>query len=193
MDKRVRKTKACIFNAFYLLLSQKNYSKITIQDIIETANIGRSTFYVHFATKDDLLKEMCEDLFSHIFCLTPEAESSHDFSSFYGQIDLLIVHILYHLKDDAPKLKTILRCESSELFWDYMKQQFCLLITGYMLNTTFKISCLVPDTLLINHISMSFIELCKWWIKKGMIESPETIEHYFEHLLFSLRNPTPPI
>lgn len=189
MDKRIAKTKVSIFNAFYLLLSQKNYSKITIQDIIETANIGRSTFYVYFATKDDLLKEMCQDLFSHIFCLTPEAETSHDFSSFYGQIDLLIVHILYHLKDDEKKLKTILRCESCDLFWNYMKQQFCLLVTNYMLGSDSKINCSIPDSLLINHICVSFIELCKWWIKNGMTQSPEVMEHYFELLLFSLTNP----
>lgn len=189
MDKRIAKTRTAIFDAFYLLLSQKRYGKISIQDIITVANISRSTFYTHFATKDDLLKEMCQDLFSHIFCLKPAAETSHDFSSVYGRIDLLIIHILYHLKDDEKKLKAILRCESCDLFWDYMKQQFYLLVTSSMLNTSSKIACPVPDSLLANHICISFIELCKWWIKNGMVQSPEVIEQYFELLLFSLENP----
>lgn len=189
MDKRVAKTRASIFDAFYLLLSQKSYGKISIQDIISTANISRSTFYIHFATKDDLLKEMCQDLFSHIFCLKPKAETSHDFSSVYGQIDLLIIHILYHLRDDEKKLKTILRCESCDLFWNYMNQEFHLLVTNYMLSSSSKITCPVPDSLLINHICISFIELCKWWIKNGMVQSPEVMEQYFELLLFSLQNP----
>ena len=186
MDKRVAKTKACIFDAFYQLLTKKSYAKITIQDIIEAANIGRSTFYVHFATKDDLLKALCQDLFDHVFCLTPEAEVSHDFSSFYGRIDLIIIHILYHLKDDAPKIKTILRCESCDLFWSYLEEQFNFLVTHYMLESIRKMPSFLPDSLLIAHISNSFIVLSKWWIQNGMLESPECIEHYFESLLFSL-------
>ena len=44
MDRRQKKTRTAIFNAFTLLISQKQYNKITIQEIIEEANVGRSTF-----------------------------------------------------------------------------------------------------------------------------------------------------
>lgn len=186
MDKRIYKTKQGIYQAFYQLLAKKSYAKITIQDIIETANIGRSTFYIHFATKDELLKAICSELFEHIFCLTPQREASHDFSNLYGQIDLLIIHILYHLKDDEKKLKLLLRYESSELFWHDMKEQFNILITDYMLHHTIKKPINIPESLLIAHISNSFISLCKWWIQNNMQTSPEELEGYFETLLFAL-------
>ena len=60
MDRRERKTRTAIFSAFIELVSRKNYNKITVEEIINLANVGRATFYSHFETKDYLLKELVE-------------------------------------------------------------------------------------------------------------------------------------
>ena len=78
------------------LLSKKSYTKITVQEIINEANIGRSTFYAHFETRDELLKELCTDLFTHVFSQTLSSEHTHDFSASAGDPGAMIVHILYH-------------------------------------------------------------------------------------------------
>ena len=53
MDRRQLRTRRAIFSAFETLLARKRYEQITVQDIIEEADIGRTTFYAHF----EILKE----------------------------------------------------------------------------------------------------------------------------------------
>ena len=66
MDRRQKRTREAIFNAFTLLLSERNYNQLSVQEIIDKANIGRTTFYSHFETKESLLEDLCTELFGHI-------------------------------------------------------------------------------------------------------------------------------
>lgn len=54
-DRRVKRTTESLHTALMQLILEKSYDKITIQDLIDRADIGRSTFYAHYETKDDLL------------------------------------------------------------------------------------------------------------------------------------------
>ena len=67
MDRRQRKTREAIYRAFTALLSEESYAKITVQQIIDRADIGRTTFYTHFDTKDALLQSFCTEIFDHVF------------------------------------------------------------------------------------------------------------------------------
>lgn len=55
LDRRVQRTRTLLRNALMQLLRQKSYDAITIEDITERANLGRTTFYLHYQSKDDLL------------------------------------------------------------------------------------------------------------------------------------------
>lgn len=94
MDRRQQKTRAAIFNAFSTLLGHKSYHNITVQEIIDEANIGRSTFYAHFETKDDLLKELCKELFGHIIDSAIDCTHTHGLYSDNSVPKSVFCHLL---------------------------------------------------------------------------------------------------
>lgn len=105
MDRRQQRTRDAIFKAFRSLLEKKRYTHISVQDIVDEANIGRSTFYAHFETKDELLKAMCTEIFNHVFSEELNSEETHDFSKDNNGIAPRLTHILYHLKDSEKTLR----------------------------------------------------------------------------------------
>lgn len=56
IDRRVQRTRQALHHALIMLILEKGYDAVTVQDIIDKANVGRSTFYAHFVGKEDLLR-----------------------------------------------------------------------------------------------------------------------------------------
>lgn len=61
-DRRVRRTRALLQDALTSLIVEKGYDAVTVQEIIDRADVGRATFYAHFADKRTLLASRLEDL-----------------------------------------------------------------------------------------------------------------------------------
>jgi len=62
IDRRVARTRTALYDALVALILQQDYDTISVQDILDEANVGRSTFYTHFTSKDDLLEHSLERL-----------------------------------------------------------------------------------------------------------------------------------
>lgn len=54
-DRRIQRTRQSLHQALIALILEKGYEATTIKDIVERANLGRSTFYAHYDSKEDLL------------------------------------------------------------------------------------------------------------------------------------------
>lgn len=66
MDKRVQRSKKVLKDAMLALLNEKEFSKITVLELVKRADINRSTFYFHYYSKDELMEEMIDDLMNGI-------------------------------------------------------------------------------------------------------------------------------
>jgi AcrR family transcriptional regulator len=72
-DRRVRRTRELLRGALLSLIMEKGYERITVQDILDRADVGRSTFYAHYRDKEALLLAGFEDIRS---ALTVESEAA---------------------------------------------------------------------------------------------------------------------
>ena len=179
MDRRQQKTRAAIFNAFSTLLGHKSYHNITVQEIIDEANIGRSTFYAHFETKDDLLKELCKELFGHIIDSAIDCTHTHGLYSDNSVPKSVFCHLLQHLEENDNNVLGLLSCESNEIFLRYFKDSLNELVQVQFVNQSRQRNTSLPQDFLVNHISSSFVEMVLWWIKGHKKQSPTELDHYF--------------
>lgn len=183
MDRRQQKTRTAIFSAFTSLLAKKPYSKITVQEIIDSANVGRTTFYAHFETKDDLLKELCEELFGHIISSTLDCTHTHGLYSDGTVPESVFCHLLQHLQENDNNIIGLLSCESSEIFLRFFKDSLNGLVSSQFISQNRKTNTHIPQDFLINHISGSFVEMVLWWIKGRIKETPEELDQYFRAVI----------
>src|SRR5262245_55450719 len=61
-DRQIQKTKNLLHEALGSLIREKPYDEIVVQEILDRANVGRSTFYMHFGDKDDLFVSAIHDM-----------------------------------------------------------------------------------------------------------------------------------
>ncbi len=183
MDRRQQKTRTAIFDAFSELLAQKSYSKITVQEIIDTANVGRTTFYAHFETKDDLLKTLCEELFGHIISSAMDCTHTHGLYSDNSAPESIFWHLLQHLQENDNNILGILSGESSEIFLRYFKNSLNQLMQSHFVNQNRDNNPDIPQNFLINHVTGSFVEMVLWWIKGGLKQSPHELDRYFRAVI----------
>ena len=179
MDRRQRKTREAIFSAFSELLSKKHYSQISVQEIIDRADVGRTTFYSHFETKDYLLKALCEALFGHIMDTAMGLPQGHGHYSRGTKTDSVFLHLVRHLQENDRNILELLSSENNEIFLRYFKTDLKkLIVTQYAGKGLLK-SDRLPQDYLVNHVASSFVETVHWWLSGGMKETPEELTQYF--------------
>lgn len=183
LDRRQQKTRKAIFDAFCNLIKQHSYNNITVQQIIDEANVGRSTFYAHFPTKDDLLRAVCEDLFYHIIEGAKDCTLQRRMAIAEGhETESVFCHLLQHLKANDRNILGLLSSDNSQFFLQYFKDELKILILGIMEKDRQKLTS-VPADLQINFVASAFIELVLWWNKHHKQESPEQLDRYFRTLI----------
>ncbi len=179
MDRRQRKTREAIFCAFLSLLQKKDFQKITVEEIIQKADVGRATFYAHFETKDYLLKEFSEDLFCHLFDMEENNPHNHRHLFDCEQTEDVFYHLFWHIAQDDHHLKRLLTGKNNQLFLSYFQDNLKKLVVKKLPVFLEKKPEELPVDFFISHITATFLQTLTWWAETKFLSSPKTITQYF--------------
>ena len=179
MDRRQRKTREAIFSAFTQLLSQKDFSKITVGEVIDLADVGRATFYAHFETKDSLLSGLCRELFCHITDgLHPDTQDHRHIFTCPDPGDVFL-HLLRHLQTNDHHILDLLSGRNRDLFLPYFQKELRLLVADQQALFADRKDPRLPESFWLDHIAACFTQTVRWWVQTGMDRSPETVAEFF--------------
>lgn len=157
-----------------------------MQEIIDKANIGRTTFYAHYETKESLLEDLCTELFGHIIDTAKGIPHGGYHFSCGNSNDSVFLHLLRHLQENDYNIIQLLSSQNNEIFLQYFKSNLQNLIQIQFDKKIIAQKSNLPENYLIHHISSSFVNTVSWWISQGMKESPELITEYFLKTIQSL-------
>ncbi len=180
-DRRIRKTRKLLHDALVSLILEKDYDSIIVQEIIDRANVGRSTFYQHFEDKDGLLAsgiaELGENL-QKVLAAKPvtgqkPAERLLGFSLFMFE----------HARDHRSiylALGVRKRAFIRQALQDIL-EQVIKVHAKPVLGKAEKLA--VPFDLFVYFLASSFLSVMLWWVEQKNPLQPKEIDKMFRAMV----------
>lgn len=180
-DRRTQRTRRRLSSALVELVKEKRFDDITVQNVIERADVGRATFYSHFRDKEDLFEQQWEQFNERLAQQIDWDKAGKD--SFVP-----VASFFQHLQEVQPFYRGLVRSRKI----DAMFKRGIEYLTNHIetgLNQRLKPGARpvdVPIPILSNYLASEFFALLKWWLDAGMPYTPESMDKVFHRLI----NPT---
>lgn len=182
VDRRIQRTRALLRDALMRLIIRKGYDEITIQDITDEANVARTTFYLHFADKDELLFGTMRDIYEELYLAVggemPLSFFSDDEND-CGAEDFI------HVQEYSAFYQIMLGERGSAAFLARVRQYLAEAIMGTTLKDIIPDDkeTRIPIDMMSYAIAGAQIGVIKWWLDNNMRESPKRVSFMFEQLM----------
>jgi AcrR family transcriptional regulator len=168
-DRRSQRTRQALSEALVQLIQEKDYSTMTVNDIIERANVGRSTFYAHYRDKDALLLDQMERVIDFLSQASPAPQEFPYFPS---------LGLLQHVGGEHYELyKSLVWSPGMDLIIKHLQKSLSLRVEQGLQNSGRVFD--VPIPILGSFVTGSFLNLLKWWLENKRVHSPEQMNEYF--------------
>lgn len=180
-DRRVNRTKEALQRALLRLMVEKGYEAMTVQDLVECANIGRSTFYSHYADKDDLLLESIDNLSRALRAQFPAAEQERRRSDRRHPALRFALPMFEHVHDVSALFLALVGKGSAPVVQEYMHDMLADLIRED-LDPDCK-TARYPQLVVVEFIVASFFAVATWWLTEEPERQPSDAHDLFVGLV----------
>lgn len=172
-DRRVKRTQKLLAKAMIDLTLEKGYEAVTIRDITERADIGYATFFRHYHTKENLLKEVLEVVLAELMQLLPSSATVTDQAVIgtllfrYVQEHEVMIRVLLNSPGAGLLMQRIIEAGSQQALLE---------------NQTLQ-EPEVPGEVAAYHLVSSSIALICWWLEQKMPYPPERMGQIYRDLI----------
>ncbi len=176
-DRRIRRTRQLLQDALLALILEKGYDKLTVQDVIDRANVGRSTFYAHFQDKEDLLLSGFEHwrtrFEEHLLKQPADSESPWALS----------LSILRHAQHQRPLYKALAGKQRGNVALAHIQKYLSVSLRDHLKLQLAEGKSDVPLEIMVHYIATSFISLLAWWLDNDAPYSAEQMIDFYRRLV----------
>jgi len=178
-DKRALRSRKLLGDAFITLIHEKSIDEVTIQDVLERAGVGRSTFYLHFRDKNDLL--LCQlDMFLEMMSslLDRRGEVSKRVAPVAEMFD--------HIGSQQKLVRTLKDGGRLNDFYDLAQDYFTRGIENRLKESgRFEKLSRVALNARSSALAGSLLSLLRWWLERGAKDpSPEEMDKLFHTMVW---------
>jgi AcrR family transcriptional regulator len=176
-DRRSQRTRRLLHQAVMSLMQEKRYNSITVQDIIDRADVGRSTFYAHYQDKEDLvnnhLQEILDDLSQS---LTDNAPNN--------QRLIPTLALFKHVRAHQPIFEAMGGGRGLDLLLEKARTYWCKRVETE-LQSRFPAgqTPAKPFSLVAGYLTGALVVYLKWWFEYQLSCSPERLDEMFQQMV----------
>ena len=180
-DRRIQRTRQSLHNALISLVLERGYESVTIKDVVDRANVGRSTFYAHYTSKEDLLTAEIEDLRATLVAEQRAAPARH------GSVSARSLGFSRALFEHAQNYRDVYRALVGErgasiiiarmraLFTQLVREELSELLTRSAQDD-------IPRSAFIQFVVGSLMSILTWWLESGSDLEPAQVDAIFRRL-----------
>ena len=181
IDRRIPRTRAMLQHALTSLILKRGYEAITIQDICDEANIGRSTFYAHYTSKDDLKRSGFEHLRKELVDRQRAAQATPgDLKDRSLGFSLTMFE---HARDHIDLYRALVGGRGGTVSLGQIRQILSDLVRNEFAATIGKSSAdIIPRELVVQYVVGAYMAVLTWWLDGGAKLPPKRIDAMFRRL-----------
>jgi len=177
VDRRIKKNQTAIMNALMQLIAEKEFDKITINDIAERADVNRGTVYSHYSDKYDLLDKCIENQLIHLVEMCYSADAMGPFPT-----KTPLLRTIKEIEKNALLYKALLSMKDVPSFRVHlnriMNKQFMEHITEFNVGLDD-----MGKSIFAQFMSSAIVGVIEWWFTQSMPCSAEELTERLWSLL----------